>query len=288
MDDFWRESDQHRHRGGFNNSGFDPFDSEMIRSPFGGTNPFSLFNHMQQIHREMDNLMQNTFARQFGHFDSDFDQRKSIAPSQHRAIELPNQDKDLDKQVRQHGLRSIFDDNYINDWDYVKELERLEKQEPKSLNSMQTDPNAGFQFYGKSHFYTYSSDGNNKVQERTIVKDSRGNLFESAKRKLNDGRMWAKTIKQNENGERDEDEKLFGMDDADKEKFMNDWNLNSNRYHRPALDYSQQTVNDGIEVTKIDTNVPAEKKNEPTVQFNLSPADRQEKSKWMDKLKFWK
>lgn len=183
MDDFFNRRNDRFYRNDpfFDDGLFPPYNRSMFDSPFS-----ALHNSMQQIHREMDEMMRSAF----GNFP------RSQYPHQYPAIDQSNRDQDLDKQVQQYGLNSVFNDNdYLSDWDFVKQLEQLEKQ-PKTL---QNPSNPNMRYYGRSHFYNYSSTGDGKVEERKIIQDSKGNRMESIQKKLGD-RIWAKTLKQNEKG----------------------------------------------------------------------------------------
>lgn len=153
MDDFWSDSFGRKSDPFFGETS--PFDRRTFDSPF------SVLHHsMQQMHREMDEMMRHAF----GQFPS------SIQQPYRPAIMSPqanNKDQDLDKQVQQYGVGSLFDEDQ-SDWDFVKRLEQLEKQ-PKDKLIMQTDPKTGAQYYGRSHFHTYSSTGDGKVEERKVI-----------------------------------------------------------------------------------------------------------------------
>lgn len=240
-------------------------------------NPFFGLHHsMAQIHRDMDDMMRHAFSS-FNHpFHHPFNSQPSIAPS-HPSNQQPQitnpKDRDLDKQVQQYGLDNILNDNsYLSDWDFVKQLEKLEKM-PNSLNpsdSSSQQPN----YYGRTHVYNYRSTGDGKIEERKMVQDSKGNRMESIKRQIDD-KLWARTVRRNENGEMNEDEKLMNMDDNDKEKFVNDWRSNDRRRNVVKSINAQPD-----QVNHSDVN--------PITLPSLSEPQNKQQSSWTDKLKFWK
>ena len=269
MDDFWGE----RRSDPFFDDVFPQFNNR--RRTFDS--PLSvLHNSMQQMHREMDEMMRQTFGS-FGLHHFPYSQ-----PPFHsrRPAVGPNRDQDLDKQVQQYGVDSIFDDDYTSDWDFVKRLEQLEKQ-PKPLQPNAANDNQ-VRFYGRSHMYNYNSTGDGKVEERKVIQDTRGNRMESIQRKLGD-QIWARTTKQNDRGEIDEDEKLFNMQENDKERFMNEWrslNAGVSPPYRNQIDskLSPIDVRPDIEVEKI---------NDPKQQYDLPSLAPKSEGSWLGKLKFW-
>ena len=271
MDDFFDRRNEKK----------DPFFDDGLFPPFNQRSifdsPFSmLHNSLTQIHREMDEMMRHAFNG--GRF-----------PQRHPKIgDSQTKDEDLDKQVQQYGLNSVFqDDSYLSDWDFVKQLERLDKQ-PKSTINDQTVNEANPKYYGRSHFYNYSSTGDGKIEERKVMQDSQGNRIESVQKKLGD-RIWARTIKQNEKGELDQNEKMFNMDEKDKESFLSDWRSNK-RLNHLKQDNQQEIYNDLFNEPKV-KSIDVSQSNEPQVnkeEIITLPCLAKKPVSWMDKLQFWK
>lgn len=260
MDDFFKpRNDQRSRMDPFFDDGFFP---SYGRPPF--ESPFSvLHNSMAQIHREMDDMMRHAFGRY---------------PSYPQIAQPPNADSG--KQLQPYGL--FNDADYLSDWDFVKQLEQLEKQ-PNELRPSINQP--GMQYYGRSHFYNYSSTGDGKVEERKVIQDSQGNRMESIQKKLGD-RVWAKTIKRNEKGEVNEDEKMYNMSDEDKEKFISDWRSAGNAWFggpRGIAGPSASRVK-SIDILGEEQAGQAANRDEPITL----PSLEQKGSSWTDKLKFWK
>lgn len=109
--------------------------------------------------------------------------------------------------------------------------------------------------------------------------------MESVKRQLGD-RVWAKTTKQNDKGEVNEDEKMYGLDEAEKEKFINDWrSMNSGLPGIRDLKSKLKAIE-----TFPSSDTPVDRDNVPT-QFTVPSfveAKKNESNSWLDKLKFWK
>ena len=258
MDDFF--GSRRDRTDPFFDDGFFP----SYRPPF--ESPFSmLHNSMAQIHREMDDMMRHAFGPFSG---------PSYPPVSQPNVQSIDQPKDQDKQVQPYG---IFNDaHYLSDWDFVKQLEQLEKQ-PNTLRPSIDHPR--MQYYGRSHFYNYSSTGDGKVEERKVIQDSQGNRMESIQKKLGD-RVWAKTIKRNEKGEVNEDEKMYNMSDEDKETFINDWrSAGRSLFGRSLPDPSTHVKT--IDILEDEKNA----KEQPPITL---PSLEHKGSSWADKLKFWK
>ena len=243
----------------------DGFFPSYGRPPF--ESPFSvLHNSMAQIHREMDDMMRHAFGRY------------PVYPQ----IAQPNS-KDQEpgsKQVQPYG---IFNDaDYLSDWDFVKQLEQLEKQ-PNTLRPSIHSPDV--QYYGRSHIYNYSATGDGKVEERKVITDSQGNRMESIQKKLGD-RVWAKTIKRNEKGEVDEDEKMFNMSDEDKQTFISDWrSVGNSLFAGPRGISSPSTRVKSIDILGEEREAASNRNEQTPVTL---PSLEHKGNSWMDKLKFWK
>jgi len=276
MDDFWRE----RSRFGSRPDAFFDDSFPQFRSPFFES-PFSvLHNSMHQIHREMDEMMRNAF----GNFPID---NVPLPPAidghrkQPQIVDRSLKDQDLDKQVQKYGIKSIFDEpDYDSEWDFVKKLEQLEKQQPKS--TILTDGNRGY--YGRSQFYNYTNTGDGKLEERKVVQDSRGNRMETVKRQLGD-KIWAKTTKQREGGEMDEDERMFNMEEQDKEKFIQDWRSMN---HRGISNAYRNAFNDQTNENKLNMiDMGNEKPTSQTTDKTLPSLEQKNSKGWLGYLKFW-
>lgn len=264
MDDFFRPRKDPRNDSFFDDGFFPSYGRPPFESPIS-----MIHNSMAQIHREMDDMMRFAFGRSA---------YPEITPPNSQPND-PSNAPEPGKQLQPYGSNSFFNDaDYLSEWDFVKQLEQLDKR-PDALRPSINSPN--MQYYGRSHFYNYSSTGDGKVEERKVIQDSQGNRMESIQKKLGD-RIWAKTIKRNEKGEVDEDEKMYNMSDEDKEKFISEWrSANRSLFGRGIPNPPQDNVK------SIDI-LPDEINERPTNEPITLPSLEHKGSSWMDKLKFWK